>query len=82
MGYGHWLPNELRGSGSDEIRNSLLKDLGEIHHGRKRVQPPRDELKEFHRKAAPLLEQEVLWFDESMRNAIAKSFAQTAFNLG
>lgn len=36
MGYGHWLPNDIRGSGSDEIRNELLAVLGEIHHGRKR----------------------------------------------
>jgi hypothetical protein len=82
MGYAHWLPNEIRGSGSSEIRNQLLKDLGEIHHGRKRVQPPRNELKAFHRDAEPLLEQEVLWFDEQMREAIALSFAKTALNFG
>jgi hypothetical protein len=48
MGYGHWLPNEIRGSGSDEIRNDLLKELGEIHLGRKRQQPSLSELKAFH----------------------------------
>jgi REP element-mobilizing transposase RayT len=82
MGYGHWLPNDLRGSGSDEIRNDLLRELGEIHHGRKWIQPSRDELREFHRDAGPLLQQEVLWFDEGMRNAIAESFAATAAMFG
>jgi REP element-mobilizing transposase RayT len=80
MGYSHWLPNEIRGSGSSEIRNQLLKDLGEIHHGRKRNQPSREELRAFHREADPLLEQDVLWFDEPMRHAIAQSFATTAAN--
>ncbi len=82
MGYGHWLPNDIRGSGSDEIRRELLKDLGEIHFGRKRNQPPRDELREFHREAEDRLEQDVLWFDEDMRTIIASSFAETARELG
>jgi REP element-mobilizing transposase RayT len=82
MGYGHWLPNEIRGSGSCEIRKELLRELGEIHLGRKREQPTSAELKAFHRKAEPLLEQEVLWFDEGMRGAIAESFAATARAFG
>jgi hypothetical protein len=82
MGYGHWLPNDPRGSGSDTIRNQLLQDLGDIHHGRKRVQPPRQELKDFHRQAKPRLEQNVLWFDDSLRETIAKSFASIAMNIG
>lgn len=82
MGYGHWLPNDIRGSGSDEIRKELLEALGEIHHGRKRVQPARTELKDFHRQAEPLLEQDVLWFDGRMRTTIAQSFASTAANFG
>src|ERR1700683_324430 len=64
MGYGHWLPNDIRGSGSDEIRKALLQALGEIHPGRKQQQPPRSELKTFHSQAKPLLEQEALWFDD------------------
>jgi REP element-mobilizing transposase RayT len=73
-GYGHWLPNDLRGSGSSEVLKDELKDMGDIHHGRKRDQPSRDELKNFHREAEPLLDHEVLWFDKAMRNAIGKSF--------
>jgi hypothetical protein len=82
MGYGHWLPNDLRGSGSDEIRNELLAALGEIHLGRKQQQPDRSELKAFHRQARPLLEQEIIWFDSTMRNVIADSFARSAARFG
>ena len=82
MGYGHWLPNDIRGSGSDEIRRDLLKELGEIHHGRKRVQPPRQQIKAFHQQAKPLLQDEVIWFDEAKRNAIGCSFGEAAKNLG
>jgi hypothetical protein len=40
--YGWWLPNDPRGSTSRAIRNDVLRDLGELHFGRKRVQPPGD----------------------------------------
>lgn len=36
--YGWWLPNDLRGSTSEVIRNDVLKELGELHYGRKQVQ--------------------------------------------
>jgi hypothetical protein len=72
--YGHWLPNEIRGSVSEEIRKEELKQLGGIHHGRKRVQPSRKELREFHEQADSLLEYPVLWYDETMRTAIGEAF--------
>src|SRR5690349_21729720 len=55
-GCGHWLSNDPRGSGSEETRKEELKDLGEVHVGRKKVQPPRTELRQFYRKAEPLLD--------------------------
>jgi hypothetical protein len=82
MGYGHWLPNDIRGSGSDDIRNEILSELGEIHHGRKRVQPARNDLRAFHRGAEQLMEEEVIWFDEKRRELIARSFAHSAQNFG
>ncbi len=75
-GYGHWLPNDLRGSGSEQILKEDFKSLGEIHQGRKRIQPKRDELREFHEEAEPLLEHSVIWFDENMRQIIANAFAR------
>ena len=66
-GCAHWLSNDPRGSGSTETRKDELRELGDIHHGRKRLQPPRDELKNFHRAAEDRLQHEGLprqnwWF--------------------
>jgi len=77
-GYAHWLPNDLRGSGSEQIRNDDLKPLGEILPGRQFPQPPRDAVREFHQAAEPLLEHPTIWFDEAMRNTIARGFADAA----
>ena len=44
MGYGWWLANDIRGSMSHCIRNDLLKDLADLHYGRKRIQPSSREL--------------------------------------
>ena len=79
-GYGHWLPNDPRGSGSEEIREKKLSDLGPIHHGRKRIQPPRRDLKQFYRDANPLLDFEPIWFDDAKRQAIAEPFARVVEN--
>jgi len=77
-GYGHWLPNDPRGSGSDELRQEKLADLGEIHKGRKRVQPSRDELREFSRNAKPRLDFTPLWFDAAKRQAIGDAIGELA----
>lgn len=77
-GYGHWLPNDPRGSGSEEVREEKLADLGPIHHGRKRVQPPREELHRFHRAAAPRLDFPLVWFGDAKRQAIGEALAQVA----
>ena len=74
-GYGHWLPNDPRGSGSSEIKQSKFEDLGPIHFGRKQVQPSRDELRMFQNEAQPRLEHEVIWFDQSMRDLLADAVA-------
>src|SRR2546421_522586 len=73
-GYGHWLPNDPRGSGSIELRKPALEDLGPIHHGRKKIQPPRSELKTFYRDALSKLQYQPLWFNPAMRQAIAEAF--------
>ena len=79
-GYGHWLPNDPRGSGSEEIREEKLSDLGPIHHGRKQIQPSRGVLKEFYRSATPRLDFEPIWFDDAKRQAIAEAFARVVEN--
>jgi REP element-mobilizing transposase RayT len=73
--YGFWLSNDLRGSGSTEIRQPKFEDLGPFHHGRKRLQPTREELRAFYAKAFPLLEHPPLWFNTAARRIIADAFA-------
>ena len=82
MGYGHWLPNDPRGSGSDEIRSDLLRELGDIRRGRQRNQPTRTDLRAYFRAAEPRLADDVLWFDAPMRDLIATAFATAATQFG
>jgi REP element-mobilizing transposase RayT len=71
-GYGHWLPNDPRGSGSAKIRKLRLEMLGPIYFGRKKHQPARADLKAFHWEAGRMLAHPVIWFDGARRDAIAK----------
>jgi hypothetical protein len=82
MGYGHWLANDIRGSGSSELRDPKFEELGPIHFGRKRKQPSRDELRKFHRRAEPLLNHDVLWFDSAKRQAIVDAFDEVVRRFG
>jgi REP element-mobilizing transposase RayT len=82
MGYGHWLPNDPRGSRSHEVRSEPLQGLGESHVGRKKVQPPRAELRSFYRKAEPLLIHDTVWFDEAVRSAIGDAVGRVAKGRG
>lgn len=75
-GYGHWLPNDPRGSMSREVSASKLRDLGPHHHGRRFVQPPVQRLREFRHRAQPLLDYPILWFDDAKRQALMEAFGQ------
>lgn len=68
-GYGHWLPNDPRGSLSKCFRAPELRALGEIHFGRKKTQPSAEELKAFYAKAREYLKHPILWFDHAKRQA-------------
>jgi hypothetical protein len=82
MLYGHWLSNDPRGSGSDETRKPELDELGPVHRGRKPVQPPRKDVKNFHRRAEPLLDHPVFWIDLAKRQAIADAFGRAVTEFG
>jgi len=71
--YGWWLPNDPRGSGSHTIADSL-SELGDIHHGRKAIQPTGREIRQFYERAAELLQHELLTFTEIERAIIAEAF--------
>jgi REP element-mobilizing transposase RayT len=72
--YGTWLPNDPRGSTSQTLRSDSLAELGEIHFGRKRVQPPRSDLRRFYARAAELLKHPVLRFNDEERSLISEAF--------
>ena len=75
--YGFWLPNDPRGSGSKAIASDVIAELGALHFGRKRVQPPGKQVRRFYEEAAPLLRHQLLSLTEADRAAIANAFADT-----
>lgn len=70
--YGWWLPNDPRGSMSRHIRNEVLMELGELHHGRKKLQPCSRIIREFYEEAVPFLKHPLLAFIETEFHAIAQ----------
>lgn len=81
-GYAHWFPNDLRGSGSEQIRKDEIKPLGDILPGRQYPQPPRDQVRQFFREAEDIIEHERIWFREPQRTAIAEAFGASAARQG
>ena len=87
VAYGWWLPNDPRGSMSQAIRNDprgsmsqairndLLGDLGDLHYGRKKLQPASRDIRAFYERAAGLLKFPLLTFGASEVAAIARAFA-------
>ena len=75
--YGTWLPNDPRGSSSHEIRSPILEELGEIHHGRKKIQPCSKVIRKFYQEAKLKLKHEIIPFTEEEVLLIADSFAST-----
>jgi REP element-mobilizing transposase RayT len=74
--YGTWLPNDPRGSGSRTVASNVIAQLGELHFGRKTIQPAGWEVRDFYRNARRLLVHPLLTFDHSARNEIATAFGE------
>jgi len=74
--YGMRLPNDPRGSGSKTIRSDIIAELGELHYGRKRVQPAGEVIRELYAHAADVLKHPIVRFNEAAREAIASAFQQ------
>ncbi|MEL7089312.1 MAG: hypothetical protein AAGL98_12880 [Planctomycetota bacterium] len=68
--YGTWLPNDPRGSGSRRVDSAMLSDLGELHHGRKMVQPAGRDIRAFYAAAAPRLQHEVVRLSPTMLDVV------------
>lgn len=74
--YGHWLPNDPRGSGSKAISCDVIAELGELHYGRKKVQPLARDVREFYQRAAGVLKHALLTFDEKARSEIGNALEE------
>jgi len=76
IGYGHWLPNDPRGSYSKNVFIPHIAELGPLHQGRNPVQPSAPELREFHQQAKTALTFPVHWFSLEERAVIRDTFAE------
>ncbi len=74
LGYGHWLPNDPRGSYSREVFSPDLQPLAEAHFGRRRTLPTREEMRSFFRESQHRLRYPTLWWDEPQRRALCEAF--------
>ena len=72
--YGWWLPNDPRGSSSHEIRVERIADLGDLHYGRKPIQPPSREVRAFYVEARKVLKHPLLTFTKEDIQILADSF--------
>jgi hypothetical protein len=77
VAYGWWLPNDPRGSMSRYLDSDILAELGELHYGRKRVQPASKVIREFYDRAKDLLQFTLLKFGDDERSTIAYAFDET-----
>src|SRR5262245_43552862 len=75
-GYGHWLPNDPRGSGSQGLASDELRGLGPVHFGRKQKQPPRKEVQGFYALADEQLKYPRITFTDFMISIIGQTFGE------
>ena len=73
--YGWWLPNDLRGSTSTCIASDVIAELGELHYGRKKIQPAGKEIRAFYEQARQVLRYPLLTFGAADVPIIARAFA-------
>jgi len=73
--YGYWLPNDPRGSMSKAIASDVIAELGELHYGRKKVQPSAREIQEFRDQSRLALKYSLLDFRSSDFPVVADALA-------
>lgn len=81
--YGWWLPNDPRGSTSRTIRNDFIKELGELHFGRKQLQPSGRDIRAFYNQANHTLLHELFAFStnefEFVSSAIGEAITECSY---
>ena len=74
--YGWWLPNDPRGSMSNLVNSDVIFELGDLHRGRKRLQPASCVIREFYEAASSKLKFPLLTFVPMDFVVIAQAFAK------
>ena len=72
--YGWWLPNDPRGSTSRTIASDRIAALGELHYGRKKIQPASSDVRAFYQKAAGTLKHPLLEIRGNAVQLVATAF--------
>ncbi len=75
-GYGWWLPNDPRGSTSRTVNSDIIAELGELHYGRKEIQPASTEIREFYRQAGTVLAHPLLELAPVQTAAVGEIFRE------
>jgi REP-associated tyrosine transposase len=73
--YGCWLPNDPRGSGSHSVASTRIAERGELHYGRKKIQPAGFVIRESYEKAESVLSYPLLRFKLEQFQAVADAFS-------
>jgi REP element-mobilizing transposase RayT len=76
-GYGWWLPNDPRGSMSRTIASDVIAELGELHYGRRTVQPSSSVMRGFHERSKQVLQFPLLEFTPEEIDAIGDAFSES-----
>ena len=81
--YGTWLPNDPRGSGSKAVFDPNIAALGELHFGRRKIQPASSAIREFYERAEPKLKYPVRRFEpgdfSNVADAIGSAVAERSY---
>lgn len=75
--YGWWLPNDPRGSTSRTVASDVIRELGELHYGRRAIQPPSHVVRDFRDRAKKKLKHPLLKLGLEETSAVACAFSQT-----
>lgn len=75
--YGWWLPNDPRGSMSHTIASDVIAELGELHYGRRKVQPAAQVVREFHDRAKDVLQFPLQQLGAAEIAAVADAFGES-----
>jgi len=76
-GYGWWLPNDPRGSTSRTVASDVIAELGDLHYGRRKVQPTPAVMRHFHERSGEVLQFPLREFSPEETSTIAVALGES-----